>query len=264
MKNVLTIATSDCSGGAGIQADLKTMGALGTYGMSVICSMTAQNTCGVISIHHSPIQFIEDQIDQIFTDIVPDSIKIGMVPTSEMHKLISTKLKEYNAANIVLDPVMVATSGATLMDSEGAKASVDHLFPIADIITPNMDEAGFITGIKVVDKESMLKAATSLQKLTPGYVLVKGGHLSDSADDLLYKNGEYTWIKGDKLSNPNIHGTGCTLSSAIASFLANGYNVENAVKKAKFYLTGAIKDSMDKGKCSGPLNHFYNYYPTCK
>ena len=262
MKTALTIASSDSSGGAGIQADLKTFGALGVYGMSAIASLTAQNTCGVISVYSPPESFLKDQLESVFDDIRPDAVKIGMVPTSDMIEIIAELLEDRNAKNIVLDPVMVATSGAVLVDEKGANASVEKLFPLADVITPNMGEAGFLTGLEVIDEDTMITAAEKLDKMTDGYVLVKGGHLDDSANDLLYKDGEYIWIEGPRVDNKNVHGTGCTLSSAIASYLAKGEEMEMAIKKAKKYITSAIEDGMDLGKCDGPLNHFHEFYPT--
>ena len=257
MKTVLTIAGSDCSGGAGIQADLKTIGALGAYGMSVIVSLTAQNTCGVNSIQNIPEEMIIDQLKAVFEDIRPDAVKIGMLPELDTIKAVSNFLKEYEAENIVVDPVMVATSGAHLVEKEGADINKEHLFPLATVITPNMAEAEYLTGIKVVDKEGMEKAAKKLSKYSDGIIMVKGGHLVDSADDYIYKDGKGMWIPGKRIDNNNTHGTGCTLSSAIATFLAKGYDGEEAIKYAKEYLTGAIKDGLNLGKCDGPLNHFY-------
>lgn len=258
MEKLLTIATSDCSGGAGVQADLKTFAANGTYGMSVFAALTSQNTMGVSKVYNLPVDFIKSQLDDIFQDIYPDGIKIGMVPEGDMIIAIKEKLVEYNAKNIVLDPVMVATSGSKLMDQEGTKAMVEELFSIADIITPNMDEASALSGIEVNNKEDMVEAAKLINKFTSNYILIKGGHLKDSSDDLLYKNGDMIWIEGERIDNSNTHGTGCTLSSAIAVNLAKGKSMEEAVREAKKYLTGAIKDGMNIGKGHGPLNHIYN------
>lgn len=258
MKKLLTIAGSDCSGGAGIQADLKTFAAHNVYGMSVITSLTAQNTLGVIDVADTSPEFVGAQLDAVFTDIYPDAIKIGMVSNEKIIKVIANKLKEYKAKNIVVDPVMVATSGSSLMESTAAKALIKELLPLADIITPNMSEAGVLSGIEVKNKDDMEKAAKIIGENIKGAVLVKGGHLSDSADDLLYINGNINWVEGKRIDNPNTHGTGCTLSSAIACNLAREMNIKEAFIKAKEYLTGAISVNLDLGQGRGPLNHLYN------
>lgn len=257
MKKLLTIAGSDCSGGAGIQADLKTFAAHKKYGMSVITSLTAQNTMGVSDVVDLSPEFVGEQLDAVFTDIFPDAVKIGMVSNEGIIRMIAKKLKEYGAKNIVVDPVMVATSGSALMDSKANKTLIEELLPLADIITPNMSEAAVLSGIEVKSKEDMEKAAEIIGESIDGVVLVKGGHLLESADDLLYVGGSLDWIKGDRVENPNVHGTGCTLSSAIAANLAEGMDVKDAFIKAKEYLTGAIRDGLDLGKGSGPLNHLY-------
>lgn len=258
MEKLLTIAGSDSSGGAGIQADLKTFVAHKVYGMSVITSLTAQNTTGVTGVVDTPPEFVGKQLDSVFTDIYPDAIKIGMVSNEEIIKVIAEKLKEYDAKNIVLDPVMVATSGSALMKSTATKALIQELLPLADIITPNMSEAAALSGIEVNTKEGMEKAAKIIGKSIKGVVLVKGGHLEDSADDVLYIDGEVHWVEGKRIVNPNTHGTGCTLSSAIAVNLAKGMNAIDAFTKAKEYLTGAIEANLDLGQGRGPLNHLYN------
>lgn len=257
MKKILTIAGSDCSGGAGVQADLKTFAAHKTYGMSVITSLTAQNTMGVTDVADLSPEFIGKQMDAVFEDIYPDAIKIGMVSNEYIVKMIVKKLKEYDAKNIVIDPVMVATSGSVLMDSKAIDTLKEELLPLASIITPNMKEAGVLSGINVHTKEDMERAAKIIGESIDGVVLVKGGHLDESADDVLYLDGKVDWIKGDRVENPNTHGTGCTLSSAIAANLAKGMNVKEAFVEAKEYLTGAIKDGLDLGKGRGPLNHLY-------
>ncbi len=259
MKKILTIAGSDSSGGAGIQADLKTFAAHKTYGMSVITSLTAQNTMGVSDIADLSPEFIGKQLDAVFTDIYPDAVKIGMISNEYIIKIIAEKLKEYDAKNIVIDPVMVATSGSILMDYKAITALKEELLPLADIITPNMEEASVLSGIEVKTKEDMEKAARIIGKHIDGVVLVKGGHLKESADDLLYFEGKLNWIEGDRIENSNTHGTGCTLSSAIAANLAEGLDMRESFIKAKEYLTGAIKDGLDIGKGSGPLNHLYKY-----
>lgn len=260
MHKSLTIAGSDSSGGAGIQADLKTMTALGVYGMSAITALTAQNTTGVQSIFEVTPKFLEDELDSIFTDIFPDSVKIGMVSNADLIRVISKKLREYNAKNIVVDPVMVSTSGSKLM-ADGAKDTLlSELFKVADIITPNIPEAEALTGQSIKSKDDMVEAAKKIGEFFEGYILLKGGHSADDADDLLYKNSEKIWIKGERIENPNTHGTGCTLSSAIASYLAMGHDVPESVHLAKEFITGAISAKLDLGKGRGPLNHMWKIY----
>lgn len=257
MHKSLTIAGSDSSGGAGIQADLKTMTVLGVYGMSAITALTAQNTTGVQSIFEVAPKFLEDELDSIFTDIFPDSVKIGMVSNAELIRVISKKLREYNAKNIVVDPVMVSTSGSKLM-ADGAKDTLlSELFKVADIITPNIPEAEALTGQSIKSKDDMVEAAKKIGEFFDGYILLKGGHSTDDADDLLYKNSEKIWIMGERIENPNTHGTGCTLSSAIASYLAMGHDVPESVHLAKEFITGAINAKLDLGKGRGPLNHMW-------
>lgn len=260
MHKSLTIAGSDSSGGAGIQADLKTMTVLGVYGMSAITALTAQNTTGVQSIFEVTPKFLEDELYSIFTDIFPDSVKIGMVSNADLIRVISKKLREYNAKNIVVDPVMVSTSGSKLM-ADGAKDTLlSELFKVADIITPNIPEAEALTGQSIKSKDDMVEAAKKIGEFFEGYILLKGGHSTDDADDLLYKNSEKIWIKGERIENPNTHGTGCTLSSAIASYLAMGHDVPESVHLAKEFITGAISAKLDLGKGRGPLNHMWKIY----
>lgn len=257
MHKSLTIAGSDSSGGAGIQADLKTMTALGVYGMSAITALTAQNTTGVHSIFEVTPKFLEEELESIFTDIFPDSVKIGMVSNADLIRVISKKLREHNAKNIVVDPVMVSTSGSKLM-ADGAKDTLlSELFKVADIITPNIPEAEALTGQSIKSKDDMVEAAKKIGEFFEGYILLKGGHSTDDADDLLYKNSEKIWIKGERIENPNTHGTGCTLSSAIASYLAMGHDVPESVRLAKEFITGAINAKLDLGKGRGPLNHMW-------
>ena len=257
MHKSLTIAGSDSSGGAGIQADLKTMTVLGVYGMSAITALTAQNTTGVQSIFEVAPKFLEDELDSIFTDIFPDSVKIGMVSNAELIRVISKKLREYNAKNIVVDPVMVSTSGSKLM-ADGAKDTLlSELFKVADIITPNIPEAEALTGQSIKSKDDMVEAAKKIGEFFDGYILLKGGHSADDANDLLYKNSEKIWIMGERIENPNTHGTGCTLSSAIASYLAMGHDVPESVRLAKEFISGAINAKLDLGKGRGPLNHMW-------
>jgi phosphomethylpyrimidine kinase len=258
MKKVLTIAGSDCSGGAGIQADIKTITAHGMYAMSAITALTAQNTTGVYGVLEVTPEFVGLQLDCIFSDIVPDAVKIGMVSNIEIINIIADKLKVYGAENIVVDPVMVATSGSKLLVDNAMDALVSRLLPLAAVITPNIPEAEALTGIEIETKEDMLMVAVEISKNIHGGILIKGGHLADSADDLLYISGEAYWYHSQKIDNPNTHGTGCTLSSAIACNLARGLDMRMSVGNAKEYISGALKAGLDLGKGSGPLNHCFN------
>ena len=257
MKKVLTIAGSDCSGGAGIQADIKTISSHKMYAMSVITALTAQNTTGVYGIMEASPEFVAQQLDCIFTDIVPDSVKIGMVSNSAIIKVITQKLRQYDAKNIVVDPVMISTSGCKLMSDEAIEVLTQDLFSIASVITPNIPEEEALSGLAVHDENDMLKAAKKIAEKYNGAILVKGGHLVNDATDLLYKTDEIHWFKSKRIDNPNTHGTGCTLSSAIACNLAYGYSLEKSISNAKEYLTGALNDMLDLGNGSGPLNHLY-------
>ena len=258
MKTALTIAGSDCSGGAGIQADIKTMAVHKIYAMSVITALTAQNTTGVTDIMEATPEFVAAQLDAVFTDIFPNAVKIGMVSSAEIIETIADKLKEYNAKNIVLDPVMVSTSGHKLISDDACDVLITKLMPLADIITPNIPEAEVLCGFEIKTEDDMIRAAEKIAQKFSGAVLVKGGHMVNDATDLLYKNGEIKWYRTVKIENPNTHGTGCTLSSAIACGLAEGNSMERAVENAKKYLTGAIGAMLDLGKGSGPLEHTYN------
>lgn len=258
MKKVLTIAGSDSSGGAGVQADLKTFLAHKVYGMSVITAITAQNTMGVIGVQNISKEIVEKQLDAVFSDIYPDAVKIGMVSSKELIYVIGEKLKEYHVKNIVLDTVMVSTSGHLLLQSEAKEALISELLPLAKLITPNVPEAQAISGITVRSKEDMIRAAERIAWKTDAYILIKGGHLTDCSDDLLYKDGKQKWFLQDKIETKNSHGTGCTLSSAIASNIACGKEVEEAVRCSKEYLTGALLDGLDLGKGNGPVNHGWN------
>ncbi len=257
MKTALTIAGSDCSGGAGIQADIKTMMANGVYAMSAITALTAQNTQGVIGIMELQPEFLEQQLDAIFTDIRPDAVKIGMVSSSALIEKIADKLQQYEAVNLVVDPVMVSTSGARLINEEAVETLKNRLLPLATVITPNIPEAEVLLGEEIHTSEAMETAAGRIHKQYGTAVLCKGGHsLNDANDYLCSRDGE-RWFYGERIDNPNTHGTGCTLSSAIASNLAKGCDLEDAVDKAKKYLTGALNAMLDLGKGSGPLNHGY-------
>jgi len=258
MEKLLTIAGTDPSGGAGIQADLKTFAAHKTYGMSVITSVVAQNTTGVKNVVDLPPEFIGEQMDSVFTDIFPDAVKIGMISNERIIKVIVERLKKYKAKDIVVDPVMVATSGNSLIKSTAVKALIGQLLPLADVVTPNIPEAEVLSGIEIKNKKDMEEVARVIGNSIKAAVLVKGGHLEDCADDLLYMDGKIHWLQGEKIDNPNTHGTGCTLSSAIAVNLAKGMNILEAVEKSKDYLTGAIRMGLDLGEGRGPLDHLYN------
>ena len=257
MPTCLTIAGSDSSGGAGIQADLKTMLANRVYAMSVIAALTAQNTTGVDAIYDVDASFVASQMDSVFTDIYPMAVKIGMVSQKEVILAISEKLKQYHARNIVVDPVMVATSGAKLISDEAIDTLKENLFPLATVLTPNIPEAEVLSGLKINNEKEMLEAAKYIGDHYHCAVLLKGGHQINDANDLLYKEEKYQWFKGKRINNNNTHGTGCTLSSAIASYLARGENLENAVKKAKDYISGALAAMLDLGQGQGPMDHGY-------
>lgn len=258
MKKVLTIAGSDCSGGAGIQADIKTITAHKMYAMSAITALTAQNTTGVYGVLEISPDFVANQLDCIFNDIYPDAIKIGMVSNADIIDVIAQKLTQYCAKNIVVDPVMVSTSGSKLITDGAIEKLVNRLIPIASVITPNVPEAEALCGFEIDSEKTMLDAAQRISQMLDGGVLIKGGHLTSSADDLLYHNNKAFWFKGEKIDNPNTHGTGCTLSSAIACNLALGLSMEESIKNAKMYITGALKAGLNLGKGSGPLNHCFN------
>ena len=257
MKTALTIAGSDSGGGAGIQADIKTMTANGVYAMSAVTALTAQNTTGVISIMEVTPAFLIDQLDAVFTDIFPDAVKTGMVSSRELIETIADKLSEYDARNIVVDPVMVATSGAKLISDDAVDTLRERLLPLATVITPNIPEAEVLSGLKIGTEEEMKKAAAGIEKDLGCAVLLKGGHKVNDANDLLCKDGELTWFPGKRIDNPNTHGTGCTLSSAIASNLAKGEDLCDAVFHAKNYISGALAAMLDLGKGSGPMNHAF-------
>lgn len=260
MKTVLTIAGSDCSGGAGIQADIKTMIMNGVYAMSVITALTAQNTTGVFGIQESPVEFVDHQIDCVFQDIFPDAVKIGMLSSQEIMHHVAAGLQKYEARHIVLDPVMVSTSGHRLMQKEAEETLQKELFPLAEVITPNIPEAEVLTGLKITDADSMELAARAISNEFHISVLLKGGHRVEDANDLLYTDGKTQWLKGERIDNPNTHGTGCTLSSAIASNLAKGYDLTDSVIRAKSYLTDALRAGLNLGKGSGPLDHSLGDY----
>ena len=255
MKTALTIAGSDSSGGAGIQADLKTMTANGVYAMSAITALTAQNTTGVTDILESTPRFLSEQLDAIFTDIFPDAVKIGMVSSAELIAVIAAKLKEYKAENIVVDPVMVATSGAKLLRSDAVEALCRELLPLAAVLTPNIPEAEILSGMAITDAAGMEAAARLISEKYGCAVLCKGGHKVNDADDLLWREGAGKWFHGKRIDNPNTHGTGCTLSSAMAANLAKGFDMETAVARSKDFISGALGAMLDLGSGSGPMDH---------
>lgn len=260
MKTALTIAGSDPSGGAGLQADLKTFAAHGVYGMSAITSVTSQNTLGVTGVFDIPTEVVKTQLDAVFTDIFPDSVKIGMLSSSEIIDVIADKLIEYNVKNIVLDTVMVSTSGHTLLRPDAVDALTSRLFPLADIITPNLYEAQILCGFEISTQSKMITAAEYIYNKYKTNLLIKGGHLSDTSSDLFY-NGSAAWFEGRHIDNPNTHGTGCTLSSAIAANLALGSDMLSSVENSKNYISGAISDMLNLGGGRGPLNHMYPFFP---
>ncbi|MDY3239742.1 MAG: bifunctional hydroxymethylpyrimidine kinase/phosphomethylpyrimidine kinase [Anaerovoracaceae bacterium] len=258
MRTALTIAGSDSSGGAGIQADIKTMLANGVYAMSAITALTAQNTTGVTAIMDVTPDFLKEQMENVFTDIRPDAVKIGMVSASPLIETIAEELKKFDAANIVVDPVMVATSGAKLISDEAVATLKERLLPLAAVLTPNIPEAEVLADLapgSIRNEEDMLSAARTISEAYHCAVLCKGGHQINDANDLLYHDGTYRWFYGKRIDNPNTHGTGCTLSSAIASNLAKGCDLETAVQRAKEYISGALAAMLDLGKGSGPMDH---------
>lgn len=258
MKTALTIAGSDCSGGAGIQADLKTMTMNGVYGMSAITALTAQNTTGVKSIQEATPEFLKDQLEAVFEDIFPDAVKIGMVSSTELIHVIADQLRAYKAHNIVVDPVMVATAGSALIQTDAVQTMVKELLPLADLVTPNIPEAEVLSGMTIGSKEDMQTAAKQMGDRYGCAVLLKGGHSINDANDLLYTQGKLYWFEGKRIDNPNTHGTGCTLSSAIASNLAKGFSLVESVQRAKEYISGALAAMLDLGKGSGPMKHNFD------
>ena len=258
MKTALTIAGSDSSGGAGIQADIKTMTANGVYATSAITALTAQNTTGVYGILESTPEFLANQLDCIFTDIFPDAVKTGMVSSTALIAVIADKLRQYGARNIVVDPVMVATSGARLISEEAVDALKENLLPLATLLTPNIPEAEVLSGMTISDPAGMERAARAISEQYGCAVLCKGGHQISDADDLLWREGAGVWFRGRRIQNSNTHGTGCTLSSAIASNLAKGYDLDQSVRRAKAYISGALAAMLDLGHGSGPMDHMFD------
>ena len=258
MKTALTIAGSDSSGGAGIQADIKTMTAHGVYAMSAVTALTAQNTTGVTDILESTPEFLAEQLDCVFTDIFPDAVKTGMVSSTALIEVIAAKLRQYGARNIVVDPVMVATSGSRLISEDAVGALCEHLLPLATVLTPNIPEAELLSGMEIKDAGGMERAARAISERYGCAVLCKGGHQINDADDLLWRNGAGRWFRGRRIATSNTHGTGCTLSSAIASELAKGLDLDGAVEQAKAYISGALSAMLDLGHGSGPMDHMFD------
>ena len=259
MRTALTIAGSDSSGGAGIQADIKTMMANGVFAMSAITAMTAQNTTGVTAIMDATPEFLKAELDEVFTDIFPDAVKIGMVSKSSLIRVIAERLRFYKPGFIVVDPVMVATSGAKLISDEAVRTLKEELLPLATILTPNIPETEVLSGMEVRGPEDMIRAAEKISRNYHCAVLCKGGHNISDANDLLYRDGSYRWFYGKRIDNPNTHGTGCTLSSAIASNLAKGFGLDTSVERAKAYISGALGAMLDLGHGSGPMNHSFAF-----
>ena len=255
MKTTLTIAGSDSSGGAGIQADIKTMTMNGVYAMSAITAMTAQNTTGVRAIQESTPEFLKQQLDAVFEDIFPDAVKIGMVSSGALIRVIADRLKHYGAGNVVVDPVMVASAGSSLIRQEAVGVLMGELLPLAALVTPNIPEAQVLSGLTIRDREDMMAAAKHIADTCRCAVLLKGGHSINDANDLLYADGELCWFEGKRIHTPNTHGTGCTLSAAIAANLAKGFSLTQSVRRAKDYISSALSAMLDLGQGSGPMQH---------
>ena len=264
MRTALTIAGSDSSGGAGIQADLKAMTLNGVFAMSAVTALTAQNTTGVTDILEATPHFLAEELDAVVTDIFPDAGKIGMVSSSGLIEVIAQKLREYGARHVVVDPVMVATSGSALLRPEAVDTLERELLPLAEVVTPNIPEAEILAGMEIKSPADMEKAAAVISERYGCDVLCKGGHDLNDANDLLYAGGEAHWFYGKRIDNPNTHGTGCTLSSAIAANLAKGFSLVDSVERAKTYLSGALADMLDLGRGRGPMNHAFDIKPEYK
>ncbi|WP_455580850.1 bifunctional hydroxymethylpyrimidine kinase/phosphomethylpyrimidine kinase [Dysosmobacter sp.] len=262
MKTALTIAGTDPSGGAGIQADIKTMTAHGVFAMSAVTALVAQNTTGVTSIMESSPAFLAEQLDCVFTDIFPDAVKTGMVSSIPIIEVIAAKLREYGAKNLVVDPVMVATSGDRLISQSAVEALKERLLPLAAVLTPNIPEAEILSGRTISSAADMESAARAISETYGCAVLCKGGHQLNDANDLLWRGGEGKWFYGRRIQNSNTHGTGCTLSSAIAANLAKGYDLDASVERAKAYLSGALGAMLDLGHGSGPMDHMFDLKST--
>ena len=260
MKTALTIAGSDCSGGAGVQADLKTMSALGVFGMSVIVSVVAENTARVLSIEDISPKVIADQIDAVFEDIPPDAVKVGMLSTPACMEAVAAGLKKYRPRHVVIDPVMYAKNGSPLMQESAISALRSAVLPLATLLTPNIPEAEKLAGMEIASEADMREAARRIQALGPQNVLVKGGHAQGEARDVLLCGEDFHIFASRRIPTKNTHGTGCTLSSAIAAYLARGEVLPEAVRKAKEYVTGAIERALPLGHGCGPTHHFFAFY----
>lgn len=258
MKTALTVAGSDSSGGAGIQADIKAMTMNGVYAMSAITALTAQNTCGVRAISEATSDFLKQQIDAVFEDIRPDAVKVGMLPSAELVEAVADRLQFYRAQNVVIDPVMVATSGSRLMKTDALTALTGRLLPLACLVTPNIPEAEVLSDMEIGNEKDMRIAAEKIGKTYGCAVLLKGGHSVNDANDILFSDGDFYLFEGERIDNPNTHGTGCTLSSAIAANLAKGFDLKESVRRAKRYISGALADMLNLGKGSGPMNHAFD------
>ncbi|MBQ5780445.1 MAG: bifunctional hydroxymethylpyrimidine kinase/phosphomethylpyrimidine kinase [Spirochaetaceae bacterium] len=258
MRTALTIAGSDSSGGAGIQADIKAITMNGVFAMSAITALTAQNTLGVRGILESSPEFLAAQIDAVFEDIFPDAVKIGMVSSEKLILTIGERLQFFKAKNIVVDPVMVSTSGSRLISPEAISVLSRELFPLATVITPNILEAELLSEMSVETENDMIDAAKIIGNKYGCAVLLKGGHSVSDANDLLYMDGKTEWFFGKHIDNPNTHGTGCTLSSAIAANLAKGFDLKTSVSRGKSYISGALAAMLNLGKGSGPMNHAFD------
>lgn len=260
MKTVLTIAGSDSCGGAGIQADLKTISALGAYGMSAITAVTAQNTMGVLNVRELDVDIIRDQINCLYDDIKIDAVKVGMVSSIKIIDVIGECLQKNRAVNIVVDPVMVSKSGYHLLRTEARGELIKVLFTLAEVVTPNLYEAKLLTGDNIEDLAQMEQAAMKIHGLGGAKVIIKGGHLAGDAIDVVYDGENFSYLKGKRIETKNTHGTGCTFSSAIAALLARGYQLPEAASLAKEYINCAIEHSFELGRGAGPANHFYSLY----
>lgn len=260
MKTAMTIAGSDSGGGAGIQADIKTMTVNGVFATCAVTALTAQNTTGVQGIYEVSPEFLAQQIDSVFTDIRPDAVKIGMVSSSELIKVIAERLRFYKAENIVVDPVMVATSGSKLISDDAIETLKAELLPLAAVLTPNIPEAEVLSEMEIRSADDMLAAASRISGSYGCAVLCKGGHSLNDANDLLCREGVCSWFKGKHIDNPNTHGTGCTLSSAIAANLAKGFDLDSSVERAKDYISGALAAMLDLGAGRGPMAHNFDVH----
>lgn len=258
MRTALSIAGTDPSGGAGIQADLKTMTMNGVFAMSAITALVAQNTTGVSGIVEMTPDFLGQQIDVVFEDIPPDAVKIGMVASCGLIEKIAERLRFYQARNVVVDPVMVATSGDRLISEEAVDTMKACLLPLAAVVTPNIPEAEILAGMDIHSQEDIEAVAKRISEAYGCAVLLKGGHNINDANDYLYAGGTGTWFYGTHINNPNTHGTGCTLSSAIAANLAKGFDLPTSIRRSKKYLSGALGAMLDLGKGRGPMRHNFN------